>query len=59
MHPVGLLRGILAARWGLRSLFYAGVVVWGVMFFVTLPIINNRRIAELEAHAEAEAATAE
>ncbi len=51
-QPLGaLLGGVVAAAYGLRAPFVIGAVIWALQFFVAAGIVNNRRIAELEAEA--------
>lgn len=48
-QPLGaLLGGVLAARFGLPAPFLVAAVGWGVMTVLTLPIVNNRTIGELQ-----------
>jgi Na+/melibiose symporter-like transporter len=48
-QPLGaLLGGLLAAGFGLRAPFYLAAVAWAVMTAVTIPIVNNRSIRELQ-----------
>ncbi|MDJ0924312.1 MAG: MFS transporter [Acidimicrobiia bacterium] len=49
-QPLGaLLGGVVAAGFGLRAPFYVAAVVWASLAVVVLPIVNNRRIAALQA----------
>ena len=49
-QPLGaLLGGVVAAAFGLRSPFIIGAVIWVLEFVVAMGIVNNRRIAALEA----------
>lgn len=49
-QPIGaLLGGVVAGAWGLRAPFFVAVGVWAGMLVLTAPIVNNRRIRELEA----------
>ncbi len=51
-QPLGaLLGGVVAAAYGLRAPFVIGAVIWALQFFVAAGIVNNRRIAALEAEA--------
>ena len=51
-QPIGaFLGGVVASAYGLRAPFFVAVAAWVVLFFLTLPIINNRRIEELKAEA--------
>ncbi len=48
-QPLGaLLGGLLAAGLGLRAPFYVAAAAWLVMTFLTVPIVNNRSIRELQ-----------
>lgn len=49
-QPLGaLLGGVVANYFGLRAPFFVGAVVWVLVVLVAAPIVNNRRIAALEA----------
>ncbi len=54
-QPLGaLLGGLLAAGFGLEAPFYLAAVAWAVMTAITIPIVNNRSIRELQqAHDQA------
>ena len=48
-QPLGaLLGGLLAAGLGLRAPFFAAAAGWALMTFLTVPIVNNRAIRELQ-----------
>ena len=48
-QPLGaLLGGLLAAGLGLRAPFFVAAAAWVVMTVVTVPIVNNRSIGELQ-----------
>jgi MFS family permease len=48
-QPAGaLLGGLLAAGLGLRAPFYVAAVAWVAMTILTVPVVNNRSIAELQ-----------
>jgi MFS family permease len=48
-QPLGaLVGGLLAAGFGLRAPFYVAAVAWLAMTVITVPIVNNRSIAELQ-----------
>ena len=49
-QPLGaLLGGVVAAAFGLRAPFIIGAGIWALEFLVAVGIVNNRRIAALEA----------
>lgn len=48
-QPLGaLLGGLLAAGFGLRAPFYVAAVAWVFMTVITVPVVNNRSIRELQ-----------
>ena len=51
-QPLGaLLGGVVAAAFGLRAPFMFGAVIWALEFLAAVGIINNARIAAVEAEA--------
>lgn len=53
-QPVGaLLGGVVAGIYGLRAPFFMAAVVWAVLLAAVAPVVNNRRISQLKAAAEA------
>ncbi len=48
-QPLGaLLGGLLAAGLGLRAPFFVAAAAWALMTVLTVPIVNNRTIEELQ-----------
>ena len=55
-QPLGaLLGGVVASGFGLRAPFFVAGGVWVAVFALTIPIVNNRRIAALTPQPEAPA----
>lgn len=51
-QPLGaLLGGVVAAAFGLRAPFIVGAAIWALEFVVAFGVVNNRRIAAVEAEA--------